>query len=53
MDIKTATALNMAGLTVDLIINGGTDFKTTLQQWMDAYIKSYPPKMEDTMMKFT
>jgi hypothetical protein len=52
IDNKSATALNMAGLTVDPIVNG-TDFKTTINQWMDAYIESYPPTMEDSMMKFT
>jgi hypothetical protein len=52
IDIKSATALNMAGLTVDSIVNG-TGFETTLNQRMDAYIGSYPPTMEDSMMKFT
>jgi hypothetical protein len=52
IDIKSATALNMAGLTVDSIVKG-TDFETTINQRMDAYIESYPPTMEDSMMKFT
>jgi hypothetical protein len=42
----------MAGLTVDSIVKGA-DFETTINQRMDAYIESYPPKMEDSMMKFT
>jgi hypothetical protein len=45
-------AVNMAGLTDDSIVNG-TDFETTINQRMDAYIESYPPTMEDSMMKFT
>jgi hypothetical protein len=52
IDIKSATALNMAGLTVDSIVKG-TDFETTINQRMDACIESYPPTMEDSMMKFT
>jgi hypothetical protein len=52
IDIKSATALKMAGLTVDSIVKG-KDFETTINQRMDAYIESYPPTMEDSMMKFT
>ena len=50
--IEAATALNTAGLIAGFIINK-TDFETTLQQRMDANIESYPPKMEDTIMKST
>jgi hypothetical protein len=52
MDIKTATALDTAGLTVDSVING-TDFETTLHMRMDVYLQSYPLRMEEAMMKFT
>jgi hypothetical protein len=51
IDIKSMAALNMAGLAVDSIVKG-IDFETTINQWMDAYIESYPPTMEDSMMKF-
>jgi hypothetical protein len=51
IDIKSATALNMAGLTVNSVVKG-TDFETTINQRIDAYIESYPPTMEDYMMKF-
>jgi hypothetical protein len=36
----------------DSIINE-TDFETTLNMRMDAYLQSYPLKMEEAMMKFT
>jgi hypothetical protein len=52
IDIKSAAALNMAGLTVDSIVKG-TYFETAINQRMDACIESYPPTMEDSMMKFT
>jgi hypothetical protein len=50
--IKSLTALNMAGLTVDSIVKG-KESETTINQRMDAYIESYPPTMEDSMMQFT
>jgi hypothetical protein len=52
MDIKAATALDRAESTVNTVING-TDFQAILRQQIDAYIKSYPPTMQDTMYGFT
>jgi hypothetical protein len=52
MEIKLATVLNQSNIAVELAIEGPY-FKTTVEENVDKYIKSYPQEMEGAMNRFT
>jgi hypothetical protein len=52
MDITAATVLNQSNRAVESVIEG-PEFKNTVQQNIDEYIKTYPREIEASMNKFT
>jgi hypothetical protein len=52
MDIKLAMILDQSTIAVKLVIKG-PDFNTTVQEQINANIKTYPHEMNDAMTKYT